>query len=129
MLKYWPLLLYFVPGTIVVSALAYKALRPSSFWAISWRRAVLGVTCFSLVSQIVAYAFAAGPSLLGRDLIAVGCLAIAVPLCMGGLVVALRAHGWSTKAAATLGAIVGLLLVGITPPVILVAHCTSGDCL
>lgn len=129
MLEYWRTLLYFLPGSVVVLLLVFKALKPSSFWAGTWWAFVLGVTFLSLLFQTVAYALATGPSTLVRDLVAIASLAVAVPICVGGLVALGRRFGWAEKAGAALAATAGLVLVGITPFVVLIVHCTSGDCI
>jgi hypothetical protein len=122
-----PFLLYATSGGIVLIPFVASALvlRNRQFWALALGLAVAA----GALNVAIELAHQANPSsnILNRDIGAIAVLAFACPIVSASFAVGFAQRSALTRAAVAI--LVVAAFVFVTPFSVLIAHCTSGDCL
>lgn len=131
MIEMWsrnvPFLLYATSGGIVLIPFVASALvlRNRQFWALA-----LGVAVAAgALNVAIELAQQSNPSnnILNRDIGTIAVLAFACPVVSASFAVGLARSSALTRAAVAMAVVAAFVFVA--PFFVLVAHCTSGDCL
>jgi hypothetical protein len=120
---FWPSLL----AVTVVAFLQY----PASLFNVAHRKPIIGVTV--LLSSLLCLAIvlhdkgSSNSNILVRDIVGIMVISLAAPLVTGISSRFLKPAGAITRTAISI--IIGFSLIISSPYVLLLVHCTSGDCL
>jgi hypothetical protein len=122
-----PFLLYVTSGGIaLIPFVASKlVLKTRKFWGVALGLAVAAVT----LNVAIALGDQSNPAnnVLNRDIGAIAVLALACPIVSASFAVGSVRRSALTRSAIAAAVVAGFLFV--TPFFVLIAHCTSGDCL
>jgi fructose-specific phosphotransferase system IIC component len=122
-----PFLLYAASGGIVLIPFAASALalRNRQFWALALGLAVAAAALNVAIE--LAHQSNRSENILNRDIGAIAALAFACPVISAFFAVQFARRSALTRAAVATAVVVAFVFVA--PFFVLVAHCTSGDCL
>jgi hypothetical protein len=122
-----PFLLYATSGGIVLIPFVASALvlRNRRFWALALGLAVAAGALNVAIE--LAYQSSRSNNILNRDIGAIAVLAFACPIVSAFFAVWLARRSALTRAAVATAVVAAFVLV--EPLFVLIAHCTSGDCL